>query len=154
MLWCNTEYCLQIIEVCLVGYITCHLSFRFEYQLHMQASGSGHWVSLQFRTLVVQSALERACGCDLNKYLYFSTVWNPLSVMLQVLTRMTIPLCLILCRLYLLLSYCCCISEFAHNCIVYPFLVRSEFVFINPNSKGQCGCGESFMTTNSTGAAK
>ncbi|KAF5194239.1 Iron-sulfur cluster assembly protein [Thalictrum thalictroides] len=32
--------------------------------------------------------------------------------------------------------------------------VRSEFVFINPNSKGQCGCGESFMTTSSTGAAK
>ncbi|KAE8673037.1 Iron-sulfur assembly protein IscA-like 1 [Hibiscus syriacus] len=25
--------------------------------------------------------------------------------------------------------------------------LRSEFVFINPNSKGQCGCGESFMTT-------
>jgi hypothetical protein len=23
---------------------------------------------------------------------------------------------------------------------------RSEFVFINPNSKGQCGCGESFTT--------
>ncbi|KAA3456058.1 iron-sulfur assembly protein IscA-like 1, mitochondrial [Gossypium australe] len=23
----------------------------------------------------------------------------------------------------------------------------SEFIFINPNSKGQCGCGESFMTT-------
>ncbi|KAJ0102662.1 hypothetical protein Patl1_05884 [Pistacia atlantica] len=22
--------------------------------------------------------------------------------------------------------------------------LRSEFVFINPNSKGQCGCGESF----------
>ncbi|KAF9593742.1 hypothetical protein IFM89_024880 [Coptis chinensis] len=32
--------------------------------------------------------------------------------------------------------------------------LRSEFVFINPNSKGQCGCGESFMTTNSAGAAK
>ncbi|GMY25201.1 iron-sulfur assembly protein IscA-like 1, mitochondrial [Fagus crenata] len=32
--------------------------------------------------------------------------------------------------------------------------LRSEFVFINPNSKGQCGCGESFMTTASTGAAK
>ena len=32
--------------------------------------------------------------------------------------------------------------------------LRSEFVFINPNSKGQCGCGESFMTTSSTEAAK
>ncbi|XP_010526896.1 PREDICTED: iron-sulfur assembly protein IscA-like 1, mitochondrial [Tarenaya hassleriana] len=32
--------------------------------------------------------------------------------------------------------------------------LRSEFVFINPNSKGQCGCGESFMTTSSSGAAK
>ncbi|KAK1275939.1 hypothetical protein QJS04_geneDACA011763 [Acorus gramineus] len=32
--------------------------------------------------------------------------------------------------------------------------LRSEFVFINPNSKGQCGCGESFMTTSSTGASK
>ncbi|KAH9704592.1 Iron-sulfur assembly protein IscA-like 1 [Citrus sinensis] len=31
---------------------------------------------------------------------------------------------------------------------------RSEFVFINPNSKGQCGCGESFMTTSSAEAAK
>ncbi|XP_023541365.1 iron-sulfur assembly protein IscA-like 1, mitochondrial [Cucurbita pepo subsp. pepo] len=30
--------------------------------------------------------------------------------------------------------------------------LRSEFIFINPNSKGQCGCGESFMTT--TGSAK
>ncbi|XP_019104109.2 iron-sulfur assembly protein IscA-like 3, mitochondrial [Beta vulgaris subsp. vulgaris] len=26
--------------------------------------------------------------------------------------------------------------------------LRSEFVFINPNSKGQCGCGESFVTTS------
>ncbi|GAY54013.1 hypothetical protein CUMW_153340 [Citrus unshiu] len=32
--------------------------------------------------------------------------------------------------------------------------LRSEFVFINPNSKGQCGCGESFMTTSSAEAAK
>ncbi|XP_024038543.1 iron-sulfur assembly protein IscA-like 1, mitochondrial [Citrus clementina] len=32
--------------------------------------------------------------------------------------------------------------------------LRSEFVFINPNSKGQCGCGESFMTTSSSGASK
>ncbi|XP_074268123.1 iron-sulfur assembly protein IscA-like 1, mitochondrial [Silene latifolia] len=32
--------------------------------------------------------------------------------------------------------------------------LRSEFIFINPNSKGQCGCGESFMTTSSKGAAK
>ncbi|XP_068641825.1 iron-sulfur assembly protein IscA-like 1, mitochondrial [Aristolochia californica] len=26
--------------------------------------------------------------------------------------------------------------------------LRSEFVFINPNSKGHCGCGESFMTNS------
>ncbi|XP_052187748.1 iron-sulfur assembly protein IscA-like 1, mitochondrial [Diospyros lotus] len=32
--------------------------------------------------------------------------------------------------------------------------LRSEFIFINPNSKGQCGCGESFMTTSSADAAK
>ncbi|KAL5715432.1 hypothetical protein ACHQM5_017252 [Ranunculus cassubicifolius] len=32
--------------------------------------------------------------------------------------------------------------------------LRSEFVFINPNSKGQCGCGESFMTTSPAGATK
>ncbi|KAJ4827291.1 hypothetical protein Tsubulata_051367 [Turnera subulata] len=32
--------------------------------------------------------------------------------------------------------------------------LRSEFIFINPNSKGQCGCGESFMTKSSTEAAK
>ncbi|KAF5446281.1 hypothetical protein F2P56_031917 [Juglans regia] len=32
--------------------------------------------------------------------------------------------------------------------------LRSEFIFINPNSKGQCGCGESFMTTSSAEAAK
>ncbi|KAL6218437.1 hypothetical protein ACLB2K_011650 [Fragaria x ananassa] len=32
--------------------------------------------------------------------------------------------------------------------------LRSEFIFINPNSKGQCGCGESFMTTGSAGATK
>jgi iron-sulfur cluster assembly protein len=24
--------------------------------------------------------------------------------------------------------------------------LRSEFVFVNPNSKGACGCGESFTT--------
>ncbi|KAF5794480.1 putative FeS cluster insertion protein [Helianthus annuus] len=32
--------------------------------------------------------------------------------------------------------------------------LRSEFIFINPNSKGQCGCGESFMTTSSTETTK
>ncbi|XP_021756416.1 iron-sulfur assembly protein IscA-like 1, mitochondrial [Chenopodium quinoa] len=32
--------------------------------------------------------------------------------------------------------------------------LRSEFIFINPNSKGQCGCGESFMTTSTSDAAK
>ncbi|KAJ8900061.1 hypothetical protein K2173_024177 [Erythroxylum novogranatense] len=32
--------------------------------------------------------------------------------------------------------------------------LRSEFIFINPNSKGQCGCGESFMTTSSAEAYK
>ncbi|CAH2051707.1 unnamed protein product [Thlaspi arvense] len=30
--------------------------------------------------------------------------------------------------------------------------LRSEFVFINPNSQGQCGCGESFMTTSTSSA--
>ncbi|XP_047335759.1 iron-sulfur assembly protein IscA-like 1, mitochondrial [Impatiens glandulifera] len=32
--------------------------------------------------------------------------------------------------------------------------LRSEFVFINPNSKGECGCGESFMTGGKGDAAK
>ncbi|XP_010244848.1 PREDICTED: iron-sulfur assembly protein IscA-like 1, mitochondrial isoform X1 [Nelumbo nucifera] len=32
--------------------------------------------------------------------------------------------------------------------------LRSEFIFINPNSKGQCGCGESFMTTSNAGATE
>ncbi|CAI9091366.1 OLC1v1026385C2 [Oldenlandia corymbosa var. corymbosa] len=32
--------------------------------------------------------------------------------------------------------------------------MRSEFIFINPNSKGQCGCGESFMTMTREEAAK
>ncbi|XP_073148327.1 iron-sulfur assembly protein IscA-like 1, mitochondrial isoform X2 [Henckelia pumila] len=32
--------------------------------------------------------------------------------------------------------------------------LRSEFIFINPNSKGQCGCGESFMTVSNSEAAK
>ncbi|XP_062165689.1 iron-sulfur assembly protein IscA-like 1, mitochondrial [Alnus glutinosa] len=32
--------------------------------------------------------------------------------------------------------------------------LRSEFIFVNPNSKGQCGCGESFMTTSNPPAAK
>lgn len=32
--------------------------------------------------------------------------------------------------------------------------LRSEFIFINPNSKGQCGCGESFMTTSGAEATK
>ncbi|EYU37197.1 hypothetical protein ABFS83_06G156100 [Erythranthe nasuta] len=30
--------------------------------------------------------------------------------------------------------------------------LRSEFLFINPNSKGQCGCGESFMTVSNAEA--
>lgn len=34
------------------------------------------------------------------------------------------------------------------------FYCRSEFIFINPNSKGQCGCGESFMTMSGSDAAK
>ncbi|GMP22251.1 hypothetical protein CsSME_00000353 [Camellia sinensis var. sinensis] len=32
--------------------------------------------------------------------------------------------------------------------------LRSEFIFINPNPKGKCGCGESFMPTSSAEAAK
>ncbi|KAM3685148.1 hypothetical protein ACJW31_11G096400 [Castanea mollissima] len=32
--------------------------------------------------------------------------------------------------------------------------LRSEFIFVNPNSKGECGCGESFMTTSNAEAAK
>lgn len=32
--------------------------------------------------------------------------------------------------------------------------LKSEFIFINPNSKGQCGCGESFMTTSKTANTK
>ncbi|KZV55277.1 iron-sulfur assembly protein IscA-like 1, mitochondrial-like [Dorcoceras hygrometricum] len=32
--------------------------------------------------------------------------------------------------------------------------LRSEFIFINPNSKGECGCGESFMTVSNSEAAK
>ncbi|XP_019191913.1 PREDICTED: iron-sulfur assembly protein IscA-like 3, mitochondrial [Ipomoea nil] len=32
--------------------------------------------------------------------------------------------------------------------------LRSEFIFINPNSTGQCGCGESFMTKTNAEAAK
>ncbi|XP_057789309.1 iron-sulfur assembly protein IscA-like 1, mitochondrial [Salvia miltiorrhiza] len=32
--------------------------------------------------------------------------------------------------------------------------LRSEFLFINPNSKGQCGCGESFLTASKSDAAK
>ncbi|KAJ6840724.1 iron-sulfur assembly protein IscA-like 3, mitochondrial isoform X1 [Iris pallida] len=32
--------------------------------------------------------------------------------------------------------------------------LKSEFIFINPNSKGQCGCGESFMTTGSSQTTK
>nr|XP_023897526.1 iron-sulfur assembly protein IscA-like 1, mitochondrial [Quercus suber]POE54597.1 iron-sulfur assembly protein isca-like 1, mitochondrial [Quercus suber] len=32
--------------------------------------------------------------------------------------------------------------------------LRSEFIFVNPNSKGECGCGESFMTISNAEAAK
>lgn len=32
--------------------------------------------------------------------------------------------------------------------------LKSEFVFINPNSKGECGCGESFMTTSISKTSK
>ncbi|KAL1542282.1 iron-sulfur assembly protein IscA-like 1, mitochondrial [Salvia divinorum] len=32
--------------------------------------------------------------------------------------------------------------------------LRSEFLFINPNSKGQCGCGESFLSASKSDAAK
>lgn len=29
--------------------------------------------------------------------------------------------------------------------------IRSEFVFMNPNASGTCGCGESFTTDSSNG---
>ena len=29
--------------------------------------------------------------------------------------------------------------------------LRSEFVFVNPNAKGTCGCGESFTTDTTKG---
>lgn len=32
--------------------------------------------------------------------------------------------------------------------------LRSEFLFINPNSQGQCGCGESFLTASKSEADK
>ncbi|KMZ74961.1 putative Iron-sulfur cluster assembly protein [Zostera marina] len=32
--------------------------------------------------------------------------------------------------------------------------LKSEFVFINPNSKGECGCGESFMTAGISKTSK
>uniref|UniRef100_A0A5B7B9G4 Core domain-containing protein n=1 Tax=Davidia involucrata TaxID=16924 RepID=A0A5B7B9G4_DAVIN len=32
--------------------------------------------------------------------------------------------------------------------------LSSEFIFINPNSEGQCGCGESFMTRSGAETAK
>ncbi|KAJ6803944.1 iron-sulfur assembly protein IscA-like 3, mitochondrial isoform X1 [Iris pallida] len=32
--------------------------------------------------------------------------------------------------------------------------LKSEFIFVNPNSKGQCGCGESFMTTGKSQTMK
>jgi hypothetical protein len=37
----------------------------------------------------------------------------------------------------IVLRICCCSTAVMH---------RSEFVFINPNAKGSCGCGESFTT--------
>ncbi|GAV77977.1 LOW QUALITY PROTEIN: hypothetical protein CFOL_v3_21445, partial [Cephalotus follicularis] len=40
------------------------------------------------------------------------------------------------------------------NSVVLEDRLVSEFIYIIPNSKGQCGCGESFMTTTSSGAAK
>lgn len=47
--------------------------------------------------------------------------------------------------------YCCLLHKFYLyiylNLLFLHWMVRSEFIFINPNSKGQCGCGESFMTT-------
>lgn len=44
-------------------------------------------------------------------------------------------------------------KKLASSFPILCFLFRSEFVFINPNSKGQCGCGESFMTSGSPRAA-
>lgn len=51
-----------------------------------------------------------------------------------------------------ILLICCfaCIELVSFICN----LCRSEFIFINPNSQGQCGCGESFMTTSSSTTAK
>ena len=39
-----------------------------------------------------------------------------------------------------------CAAQYATHELGRHAVRRSEFVFVNPNAKGQCGCGESFTT--------
>ena len=49
------------------------------------------------------------------------------------------------------LTFLCCLLKSQTSLFG---MIRSEFIFINPNSKGQCGCGESFMTMSREEATK
>ncbi|KAA3473787.1 iron-sulfur assembly protein IscA-like 1, mitochondrial isoform X2 [Gossypium australe] len=63
----------------------------------------------------------------------------------------TIPFLLSDHLLYIFLTFTLLVIRLPESCVCASVLV-SEFIFINPNSKGQCGCGESFMTTAGTAA--
>jgi hypothetical protein len=52
-------------------------------------------------------------------------------VLEPVCEEIAMSLCTLMVVLPIFCVLCCC---------------RSEFVFVNPNAKGSCGCGESFTT--------
>ncbi|TYJ16895.1 hypothetical protein E1A91_A09G013700v1 [Gossypium mustelinum] len=53
----------------------------------------------------------------------------------------TVPFLLSDHLLYIFLTFTLLVIRLSESCVC------ASFIFINPNSKGQCGCGESFMTT-------
>uniref|UniRef100_A0A0E0FF02 Core domain-containing protein n=1 Tax=Oryza nivara TaxID=4536 RepID=A0A0E0FF02_ORYNI len=75
---------------------------------------------------------------------------DPKALMHVISTKMDYvddPLRFMICAQHFLLS-----TYYLLSLPYGGFSCRSEFVFINPNSKGECGCGESFMTTSSKGS--
>ncbi|KAG8483852.1 hypothetical protein CXB51_022602 [Gossypium anomalum] len=83
-------------------------------------------------------------------FLTILTAWLILSVIVSFVLTIAIlptlyppPLCILLAvpqSAFMDIGQCVLIC-------IQPYFHRSEFVFINPNSKGQCGYGESFTTT-------
>ena len=86
--------------------------------------------------------------------------WNGMKITLQLFCcarfcyLVSWFICLLSFFLFLMWTTCFVFSALILTPTLFASPVRSEFIFVNPNSKGQCGCGESFKTTGSSGSSK